>query len=138
MPKYYRSVAVFILKDGNGRVLLQHKAKDSKVLPDQWGFFGGGIDDGETPEQAVRREAKEELGIDMNESNIKLFGRYVAAFEPGLIEQFIFVGSLTHSLEMLRQQQTEGQGLGLFSPAELRRLKINQHILKILSDIFKN
>ncbi|MBI3036147.1 NUDIX hydrolase [Candidatus Woesearchaeota archaeon] len=134
MSKYFRSVAVFVLKDGEGRVLLQHKAKDSKVLPGQWAFFGGGIDAGETPEQAVRREAKEELGIDLK--RVKFFGRYVAPFEGGLWEQFVFVGKLTYPLEKLKQQQTEGRGLGLFSYAQLKKMKINPHIMKVLNDVF--
>lgn len=55
--RFYRTVAVFVLFDSKGRVLLQRKAKDSKVLPNQWAFFGGGIEEGETPEQALQREA---------------------------------------------------------------------------------
>ena len=104
--KIYRSVAVFILFDRNGKVLLQHKAKDSKVLPDQWAFFGGGIEKNETPEQAVRREAKEELGIELK--NIDFLGRYVAPFEVGLWEQFVFIGDLAYPLKKLELQQTEG------------------------------
>ena len=115
-------------------MLLQHKAKDSKVLPNQWAFFGGGIDEGETPEQAVRREAKEELGIGLK--NIDFLGRYEAPFEGGLWEQFVFIGDLTHPLEKLKQQQTEGQGIGLFIRAELGGLKLNKHIIKILDDVF--
>ena len=134
MKKFFRRVAVFILSDKKGRVLLQHKAKDSKVLPNQWAFFGGGIDEGETPEQAVRREAKEELGIELK--NIDFLGRYEAPFEGGLWEQFVFIGDLTHPLEKLKQQQTEGQGIGLFTYAELRGLKLNKHIIKILNDVF--
>ena len=132
--KIYRSVAVFILQDNRGRVLLQHKAKDSKVLPNQWAFFGGGIDKGETPEQAVRREAKEELGIELK--NIDFLGRYVSPFEVGLWEQFVFIGNLTHPLEKLKRQQTEGQGIGLFAREELEGLRLNKHIRKILNDAF--
>ncbi|MBI2550017.1 NUDIX hydrolase [Candidatus Woesearchaeota archaeon] len=130
--KIHRSVAVFILFDRSGKVLLQHKAKDSKVLPDQWAFFGGGIDKGETPEQAVRREAKEELGISLK--NIDFLGRYVAPFEVGLWEQFVFIGDLPHPLKKLKLQQTEGQGMGLFAREELEGLKLNKHIRKILDD----
>ena len=132
--EFYRSVAVFILQDSRGRVLLQHKAKDSKVLPNQWAFFGGGIDAGETPEKAVAREAKEELGIDLKD--VDLLGRYVAPFEGGLWEQFVFIGELAHTPEELRQQQTEGQGMGLFARDELTGLGLNTHIRKILDDAF--
>ncbi|HIH17265.1 MAG: 7,8-dihydro-8-oxoguanine triphosphatase [archaeon GW2011_AR6] len=56
-----RDVAVIILYDNKKRILLQHRGKNSPRLPGYWAFFGGGIEKGETPEQAVRRECKEEL-----------------------------------------------------------------------------
>ena len=40
---------------------MQHRTKDAKLLPDYWAFFGGGLKKGETPENAVLREAFEEL-----------------------------------------------------------------------------
>lgn len=136
MPKQkiHRSVAVFVLFDKSGKVLLQHKAKDSKVLPNQWAFFGGGIEKDEKPGQALQREAKEELGINVTDADF--LGRYVAPFEGGLWEQFVFVGDLTHPLKKLKRQQTEGQGIGLFAREELEGLKLNKHIRKILNDAF--
>ncbi|MDP2708681.1 MAG: NUDIX domain-containing protein [bacterium] len=56
-----RNVALIILFDQDKKILLQHRAEDAKRLPGYWGFFGGGIDQGETPEQAVRRETMEVL-----------------------------------------------------------------------------
>lgn len=132
--KIYRSVAVFILFDRNGRVLLQHKAKDSKVLPNQWAFFGGGIEKGENPKQALWREAKEELGINL--TNAEFLGRYVSPFEGGLWEQFVFIGDLKIPLETLKRQQTEGKGIGVFKHEELEGLNMNKHILQIVDDAF--
>ena len=59
MPR--RDVAVLILYDGDGRILLQHRTEDAPTFPDCWAFFGGGLEEGETPEQAVEREIIEEL-----------------------------------------------------------------------------
>lgn len=42
-------------------VFLQKRSKDAPRLPDYFGFFGGGIDGDETPEQALHREMQEEL-----------------------------------------------------------------------------
>lgn len=53
--------ALIILYDPERKFLLQHRTKDAAVLPDYWAFFGGGIKEGETPEDAVHREAFEEL-----------------------------------------------------------------------------
>jgi len=46
-----------------GRVLWL-KRRPSAVHGGRWGFPGGTIERGETPEQAARRETKEEIGLD--------------------------------------------------------------------------
>lgn len=48
------------LFDGCGRVLLQKRGDSC-----QWGFPGGAIELGETPEEAAVRELKEETGLDV-------------------------------------------------------------------------
>ena len=52
-----------------GEVLLQRRADCNK-----WGFPGGGIELGETPQMAAIREIKEETGLDVE--IIKLIGVY--------------------------------------------------------------
>ena len=53
----------YFVKNGKVVVFLQRRSKDVKYRPDQFGFFGGGIEAGETPEQTLIREIKEELSI---------------------------------------------------------------------------
>jgi len=47
-----------------GRLLIQ-KRKPNDVWPGLWEFPGGGIEDGETPEQALVREYQEEVELDI-------------------------------------------------------------------------
>ena len=133
--KYWRRVAVFILKDDNGRILLQHRDKNDEALPDYWAFFGGGIEEGETPEQAVIREAQEELQI---KPKLKFFGRYVYTYENKPIEVFVFIGKMDYSVEDLKKQQREGDDLKLFSFDELKKLRIWSEDMKILKKVIKN
>ena len=42
-------------------VYLQKREKDRKVLPDYFAFFGGGIENEESPEYAMLREISEEM-----------------------------------------------------------------------------
>jgi mutator protein MutT len=48
-----------------GRVLLGHRSPTRAWYPDVWDFPGGHIEDGETPSEALVRELREELGIDV-------------------------------------------------------------------------
>ena len=46
-----------------GRVLLGRRAATRSFYPDVWDIFGGHLEHGEEPEQALVRELEEELGI---------------------------------------------------------------------------
>lgn len=60
-------VVAAALVDRDGRVLLSQRP-EGKALAGMWEFPGGKIDAGESPEAALVRELKEELGIDTGES----------------------------------------------------------------------
>jgi ADP-ribose pyrophosphatase YjhB (NUDIX family) len=49
-----------VVPDGHGRVLLQLRSDDAR-----WGLPGGWLDPGETPEQGVVREVREETGLEI-------------------------------------------------------------------------
>lgn len=55
------SADAFIIKDD--KVLVAHRSADDDLLPGYWELVGGGVELGETPENAVVREAMEETGL---------------------------------------------------------------------------
>lgn len=55
-------------------IFLQKRDKDAKRLPDYFGFFGGGIEENESPESGLKREINEELGIEI--TDFKHFSHY--------------------------------------------------------------
>ncbi|MBC2836211.1 8-oxo-dGTP diphosphatase MutT [Paragemmobacter straminiformis] len=60
-------VSAVALIDADGRVLLAQRP-EGKSLAGLWEFPGGKVEPGETPEAALIRELKEELGIDTQAS----------------------------------------------------------------------
>ena len=60
-------VAAALLVDSDGRVLLARRPPGKKMAG-LWEFPGGKIEPGETPERALVRELKEELGIDTGQA----------------------------------------------------------------------
>ena len=67
MTKKTKMISAAALIDVDGRVLLAQRP-DDKDMAGLWEFPGGKIELGETPEQALIRELKEELSIDTRSS----------------------------------------------------------------------
>ena len=66
-------VAAVVLRDDDGRILVVRKEGTSRfMLP------GGKIEPGETPDAAAIREAREELGVDLDRDLLTFVGEWTA------------------------------------------------------------
>lgn len=80
------TVAIIFLK-GNTTLCAKRGREPQK---DKYGFVGGFIDFDESPEEAVRREVKEETGLKV--SNLKLIAGYWHAYEENTsVCDFVFI-----------------------------------------------
>jgi 8-oxo-dGTP diphosphatase len=62
-------VVAAALTNQDGEILLQ-KRPEGRQMAGLWEFPGGKVDAGESPESALVRELKEELGIDVDPKNL--------------------------------------------------------------------
>ena len=68
---WHRAVYAFIIDD-KGNILLQKRSENKKLWPNMWDVtVGGHVDTGEFGRQALIREVKEELGIEIKDDDVK-------------------------------------------------------------------
>ncbi len=130
-----RDVSVLIpyyIKDGVVFVFLQKRDQHGKVLPGHFSFFGGKIELGETPSQALEREIKEELGITV--AGYQFLGQYLS--QTGFVLNVSF-------LEVAEDFQKhinimEGEYGKFFSEEEMaREPMLLESDKKIIGDLYK-
>jgi 8-oxo-dGTP diphosphatase len=81
-------VACAVIEDATGRVLVAQRPAH-KHLALKWEFPGGKVEPGESPEAALVRELREELGCDI--TIVRAFPRFVHDYGDVVIEMFPFV-----------------------------------------------
>lgn len=92
----YSIVVLAFIENSNGEFLFQMTSKRKKNV---WATTGGHVKSGQTSKEAIIEEIKEELGIDINEDEVKLFKtyKYDDAFKDVFyIEKDIDINSLTY------------------------------------------
>jgi 8-oxo-dGTP diphosphatase len=63
-----KRISAIILENDNGEFLLALRDNKPGIpFPNHWDLIGGHVEEGETPEEALVREVKEELDIDLKE-----------------------------------------------------------------------
>jgi 8-oxo-dGTP diphosphatase len=63
-----KKIAAIIFENDNGEFLLYKRDNKPGIpFPGYWDLIGGHVEEGETPEQALVREVKEEIDIDLKE-----------------------------------------------------------------------
>ena len=118
-----RDVSVFILYSLTGHILLQHRTDDAFRLPGYWAFFGGGIEQGENPTEALTREILEELSYLVQSPKLLLAQKVRDEENDYDNTKYVFVEKYQDQFLQLG----EGQAMGWFLPDETHGLKMIDH-----------
>ena len=114
----------------NGRILVtQRKADDTSPL--KWEFPGGKMENGESPEECLKREIKEELGMDISVNEPVTFTSFPV--QAGRIFLLFFECSIISGTPQL----IECSDLGWFSNDEIEQLDLLPADRGVLSHILR-
>ena len=113
LPKVVVSASV-LFHDKAGNVLMVRQSY--RLEKKTWSFPGGGVEEGEFPAQAARREALEEIGLDMEPGPLLAMDwRPRAAERPPLIHYMYDGGVLAaDDIARIRLQEDEIDEYGFF------------------------
>jgi ADP-ribose pyrophosphatase YjhB (NUDIX family) len=125
-----------IITNQEGKILLQQRA-DSHV----WALPGGTMQIGESIEENIIREVKEETGLDIIIE--KLLGVYsnpnhVIAYDDGEVRQEFSVCFICRIVGGQLQISQESTNIGFFSRDEITHLQTHPSNLKRIQDYFQS
>lgn len=116
-PKPVVLVVAVALVDADGRVLLTQRPPGKK-LAGMWEFPGGKVEPGETPEAALLRELREELGLDISAACLAPIAFASHAYEDFHLLMPLYVCRRWQGQPVAR----EGQAMKWVRPLQMRDL----------------
>ena len=125
-------VIVCPIIENNGEVLLCKMADDRGVFPGQWALSGGGMEPGEQMEEALLREIREELGVELQIITIKPWtfadDVRVKTYADGSKEEIYMIYLLFDCVSANRHVtfNEEFQEIAWVNPESLKQLDLNE------------
>lgn len=124
-------IATALLFDRNHQLLIYLRDDKPEIsFPNHWDMFGGHVEVGETPEQALVRELKEELNIDID--TFSLYKTFDSLNETRPNTKFVFVVHIPEAANELTLY--EGQYLKGIDLSEQGDYKFANILRQILED----
>ena len=121
---YHKAVVVFIISIDGKKVLLQQRSSNKKLWPNLWDITAGGhVLTGELGYQAVIREAKEEIGVDIDKESLDFMGCTISEIYRGdIIDRHFNEFYIVHrdiDLKDIILQKEEVQDIKWFDKQEI-------------------
>jgi 8-oxo-dGTP diphosphatase len=131
-----KRIAAIILENDQGEFLLALRDNKSWIpFPHHWDLIGGHVEEGETPEEALVREIKEELNITIGEYT---FFKKFECLSGDAYEniKYIYTGKINIPVEEITL--LEGERARYFSKEEIKDLKFANIIKSIILEYIRS
>lgn len=131
-----KKIAQIILENDNGEFLLYLRdGKPGIPFPYHWDLIGGHVEEGETPEEALIREVKEEIDFDLKDYTF--FKEYLCLegdAYPNI--KYIYSGRIVLPIEEI--PLLEGERLQFFTKEEIPDVKFANILKRIMLDYIES
>jgi len=127
-----QKIAAIILENDKGEFLLALRDNKSWIpFPNHWDLIGGHIEEGETPDDALVREVKEELNIDLKDF---IFYKKFECLTGDVYEniKYIYTGKINIPIDKITL--LEGERSQYFTREEIPNLKFANIIKTIMME----
>lgn len=131
-----KKIAQIILENDNGEFLLYLRdGKPGIPFPYHWDLIGGHVEEGETPEEALIREVKEEIDFDLKDYSF--FKEYLCLegdAYPNI--KYIYSGRIDLPIEEIPLM--EGERLQFFTREEIPDVRFANILKRIMLDYIES
>jgi len=124
-----------LIKDN--KILIGKRPEDKKVYAGLWDVFGGHLKGDETPEDAMKREVKEELGIEIIDYKFfYLMKNDVDPTSKRVYNHYFFV-AIKWNGEIKKENLNEIKVLKWITKEELDGLEFSPSLKEVLKNVLK-
>ena len=129
--EFIRTVHIWIMNPETKKILVQRRSSCKSDAPNKWDLSAGGhILSGEKSIDAIIRETKEEIGLDItNDKFIKLFENKHNGNKNKYFHDVYFLEKAI-DINMLKLQKSEVQDIRYFDLLELKSMLKNKELVK--------
>jgi 8-oxo-dGTP diphosphatase len=131
------SILIPLLKENKERYCWMQKRVEEGPLQGLWEFPGGKLEVGESAEEALIREVKEEASVTIQKENLTFFSEYLVELEKKQINLNVYLTHVSNELEI--ELRLKGQFFKLCDQQDINKIKelIPPGNVKILEDLVK-
>jgi ADP-ribose pyrophosphatase YjhB (NUDIX family) len=120
----------------NGRILLVERGK--APLEGYWSLPGGGVETGERLEEAIRREVREETGLEIEDLEVlEIFERVMRDAEGRVEYHYVLIDYLCRPAGGVLGAATDASRCDWFGEEEMGALKITAGTPAVIAKAFR-